>query len=35
MRLLCIAQIDIAEKAPDGDGQITYEWLLDGAEPAD
>ena len=34
MRLFCVAQIEIGEKAPDGDGEISYERLLDGAEPA-
>jgi len=34
MRLFCVAQIEIGEKAPDGNGDITYERLLDGAKPA-
>ena len=34
MRLFCVAQIEVGEKAPDGDGEITYERLLDGAKPA-
>src|SRR5262245_28658403 len=33
VRLLGLTKIEIGEKAPDGDGEITDERLLDGAEP--